>query len=136
MIFYGVALWYSMWCVWLHLNTLWYSMLWLLLVWLHFNFNALYSLLWIHLEAFWYSLVWVHFNALLYSIMWLHFRIHASGAAGGNGVWTMDGSMGTLVGGLFHLSAGEHLYILVGQKGSDACTLKVCHLLIILSFNN
>uniref|UniRef100_A0A8W8HUR7 Tyrosine-protein kinase receptor n=1 Tax=Magallana gigas TaxID=29159 RepID=A0A8W8HUR7_MAGGI len=53
------------------------------------------------------------------------YEIHASGAAGGNGVWTMDGSVGTLVGGLFHLSAGEHLYILVGQKGSDACTLKM-----------
>lgn len=45
----------------------------------------------------------------------------------------MDGSVGTLVGGLFHLSAGEHLYILVGQKGSDACTLKVCHPLMILT---
>ena len=56
---------------------------------------------------------------------WLLYRIHASGASGGNGVWTMGASQGTLVGGLFHLSAGEHLYILVGQKGADACTLKV-----------
>ncbi|XP_078313268.1 leukocyte tyrosine kinase receptor-like isoform X2 [Crassostrea virginica] len=53
------------------------------------------------------------------------YQIHASGASGGNGVWTMGASQGTLVGGLFHLSAGEHLYILVGQKGADACTLKM-----------
>lgn len=58
-------------------------------------------------------------------LSWLLYRIHASGASGGNGVWTMGASQGTLVGGLFHLSAGEHLYILVGQKGTDACTLKV-----------
>lgn len=48
-------------------------------------------------------------------------RITAHGAAGGRGVLAMSRSHGVYVTGDFLLKKGELLYILVGQRGEDAC---------------
>ncbi|XP_054651469.1 ALK tyrosine kinase receptor isoform X2 [Dunckerocampus dactyliophorus] len=49
------------------------------------------------------------------------YRITAYGAAGGRSVMAMSRSHGTYMSGDFLLRKGELLYILVGQKGEDAC---------------
>lgn len=48
-------------------------------------------------------------------------RITAYGAAGGRSVLAMSRSHGVYITGDFLLRKGELLYILVGQKGEDAC---------------
>lgn len=48
-------------------------------------------------------------------------RITAFGAAGGRGVLAASRSHGVCMMGDFLLKKGELLYILVGQKGEDAC---------------
>nr|XP_057947022.1 ALK tyrosine kinase receptor isoform X1 [Doryrhamphus excisus] len=49
------------------------------------------------------------------------YRITAYGAAGGRSVMATSRSHGTYISGDFLLRKGELLYILVGQKGEDAC---------------
>ncbi|XP_028995578.1 ALK tyrosine kinase receptor isoform X2 [Betta splendens] len=49
------------------------------------------------------------------------YRITAYGAAGGRSVLAMSRSLGVYITGDFELRKGELLYILVGQKGEDAC---------------
>ncbi|XP_051941610.1 ALK tyrosine kinase receptor isoform X1 [Hippocampus zosterae] len=49
------------------------------------------------------------------------YRITASGAAGGRSVMAVSRSHGIYIAGDFLLRKGELLYILVGQKGEDAC---------------
>nr|XP_061798361.1 ALK tyrosine kinase receptor-like [Nerophis lumbriciformis] len=49
------------------------------------------------------------------------YRITAFGAAGGRSVMAMSRSHGIYIAGDFLLRKGELLYILVGQKGEDAC---------------
>ncbi|XP_040917186.1 ALK tyrosine kinase receptor [Toxotes jaculatrix] len=49
------------------------------------------------------------------------YRITAYGAAGGRSVLAMSRSHGVYITGDFLLRRGELLYILVGQKGEDAC---------------
>ncbi|XP_077477149.1 ALK tyrosine kinase receptor isoform X1 [Stigmatopora argus] len=49
------------------------------------------------------------------------YRITAFGAAGGRSVMAMTRSHGIYIAGDFLLRKGELLYILVGQKGEDAC---------------
>ncbi|XP_061751711.1 ALK tyrosine kinase receptor [Nerophis ophidion] len=49
------------------------------------------------------------------------YRITAYGAAGGRSVMAISRSHGTYMSGDFLLRKGELIYILVGQKGEDAC---------------
>ncbi|XP_024123285.1 ALK tyrosine kinase receptor isoform X2 [Oryzias melastigma] len=49
------------------------------------------------------------------------YRITAYGAAGGRSVVAMSRSHGVYITGDFLLKKGELLYVLVGQKGEDAC---------------
>uniref|UniRef100_UPI0037E7BB8D ALK tyrosine kinase receptor n=1 Tax=Semicossyphus pulcher TaxID=241346 RepID=UPI0037E7BB8D len=49
------------------------------------------------------------------------YRITAYGAAGGRSVLAMSRSHGVYITGDFLLRRDEHLYILVGQQGEDAC---------------
>lgn len=51
----------------------------------------------------------------------MNHRITAYGAAGGRSVLVMSRSHGVYLTGDFWLKKGEDLYILVGQKGEDAC---------------
>ncbi|KAL2099458.1 hypothetical protein ACEWY4_005938 [Coilia grayii] len=50
------------------------------------------------------------------------YRITASGATGGLSVMDMERSHGVYIVGDFHLEKGEVLYMLVGQRGEDACS--------------
>lgn len=56
----------------------------------------------------------------------LNSRITAYGAAGGRSVLAMSRSHGVYITGDFLLRKGELLYILVGQKGEDACPNVSC----------
>ena len=47
--------------------------------------------------------------------------IKLTAAGGGTGVENTIPSHGAEIEASFNLSAGDHLFILVGQKGEDAC---------------
>ena len=63
--------------------------------------------------------------------------ITALGAGGGAGVRNTEKSLGGYVHGLFNLTAGEKIYILVGQKGESACdsvSSLSCHFIYLFFF--
>lgn len=55
------------------------------------------------------------------------YRIISKGAGGGLGSRGLGSSRGALAISVFELHKDEEIYILVGQKGEDACTKTACN---------